>query len=72
MGDVHKARYGKNAHHKFYILCAVLTCNAVHFRLAIMSLLFVRRLFNQSQHFVAYKALLMLWTRDPSEKLTVL
>ena len=37
-----------------------------------MCLLFVRCLSNQSQHFVAYKALLMLRSRDPPEKLTVL
>ena len=37
-----------------------------------MYLLFVRCLSNQSQHFVAYKALLMLRSRDPPEKLTVL
>jgi len=37
-----------------------------------MYLLFVRCLFNQLYHFAAYKALLMLWTRDPPEKLTVL
>lgn len=47
-------------------------CIAGHFRLAVMFLLFVRCLFNQSQHFGAYKALVMLWNRDPPEKLTVL
>lgn len=37
-----------------------------------MFLLFVRCLFNQLQHSEAYKTLLMPWTRDPPEKLTVL